>query len=89
MEATSIEALTMDRCGMRLRDAARCRFFAADATCYVGNLDERVTDALLWELFVQAGPLGMASSRSVVQPVLAGGPSSPTADGFPRARRGV
>lgn len=26
-----------------------------DSTVYVGNLDERVTDALVWELFLQAG----------------------------------
>ncbi|WFC93445.1 Spliceosome-associated protein 49 [Malassezia brasiliensis] len=26
-----------------------------DATCYVGNLDERVTDELMWELMYQAG----------------------------------
>ncbi|KAN0060450.1 Spliceosome-associated protein 49 [Thecaphora frezii] len=28
-----------------------------DATCYVGNLDDRCTDALVWELMIQAGPL--------------------------------
>ncbi|BGO97885.1 Splicing factor 3b subunit 4 [Rhodotorula toruloides ATCC 204091] len=28
-----------------------------DATCYLGNLDERVTDALVWELMLQAGPV--------------------------------
>ncbi|KAM3719124.1 Splicing factor 3B subunit [Dirofilaria immitis] len=28
-----------------------------DATIYVGGLDEKVTDAILWELFVQAGPV--------------------------------
>lgn len=28
-----------------------------DATCYVGNLDERASDALLWELMLQAGPI--------------------------------
>lgn len=28
-----------------------------DATCYVGNIDERATDALMWELMTQAGPL--------------------------------
>ncbi|VFQ99922.1 unnamed protein product [Cuscuta campestris] len=28
-----------------------------DATAYVGNLDPQVTDELLWELFVQAGPV--------------------------------
>lgn len=28
-----------------------------DATCYVGNIDERATDPLMWELMTQAGPL--------------------------------
>lgn len=28
-----------------------------DATIYVGGLDEKVNEALLWELFVQAGPV--------------------------------
>nr|CAG4641143.1 EOG090X0BVS [Eulimnadia texana] len=28
-----------------------------DATIYVGGLDEKVTEPLLWELFVQAGPV--------------------------------
>eukprot|EP01136_Pigoraptor_vietnamica_P004593 Opistho-1_new@35081 len=28
-----------------------------DATCYVGNLDDQVSEALLWELFLQAGPV--------------------------------
>lgn len=28
-----------------------------EATCYVGNLDDRVTDELVWELMLQAGPL--------------------------------
>ncbi|KAK4875510.1 hypothetical protein RN001_011932 [Aquatica leii] len=28
-----------------------------DATIYVGGLDDKVTESLLWELFVQAGPL--------------------------------
>ncbi|GAA5999309.1 splicing factor 3B subunit 4 [Rhodotorula paludigena] len=27
------------------------------ATCYIGNLDERATDALVWELMLQAGPV--------------------------------
>lgn len=30
-----------------------------DATIYVGGLDERVNETVLWELFVQAGPVGM------------------------------
>ncbi|XP_060192351.1 uncharacterized protein LOC132621896 [Lycium barbarum] len=28
-----------------------------DATAYVGNLDVQITEELLWELFVQAGPV--------------------------------
>lgn len=28
-----------------------------EATCYVGNLDLRVTDDILWELFIQCGPV--------------------------------
>jgi hypothetical protein len=33
-----------------------------EATVYVGDLDPQVTDAILWELFLQAGPVGMFSS---------------------------
>lgn len=29
-----------------------------EATCYVGNLDDRVADEILYELFLQAGPIG-------------------------------
>ncbi|CCU98431.1 unnamed protein product [Malassezia sympodialis ATCC 42132] len=28
-----------------------------EATCYVGNLDERVSDEIVWELMLQAGPV--------------------------------
>ena len=28
-----------------------------DATCYCGSLDERVTEEILWELMLQAGPV--------------------------------
>jgi hypothetical protein len=28
-----------------------------EATIYVGNVDERATEALIWELFLQAGPV--------------------------------
>lgn len=28
-----------------------------EATCYIGNLDERVTDEIVWELMLQAGPI--------------------------------
>jgi splicing factor 3B subunit 4 len=34
-----------------------------EATCYVGNLDEQVTEELLWELFTQAGPVGAHLTR--------------------------
>jgi hypothetical protein len=30
-----------------------------DATCYVGNIDVQATEELIWELFVQAGPVGV------------------------------
>ena len=30
----------------------------ADATIYVGGLDDKVTETILWELFLQAGPVG-------------------------------
>ena len=30
-----------------------------DSTIYVGNVDERVSEAILWELFLQAGPVGI------------------------------
>jgi len=32
-----------------------------DATCYVGNIDMEATEELVWELFVQAGPVGKSS----------------------------
>ena len=32
--------------------------FKTDATIYVGGLDEKVTETLLWELFLQGGPVG-------------------------------
>jgi len=32
-----------------------------DATCYVGNIDMQATEDLIWELFVQAGPVGKFS----------------------------
>ena len=34
-------------------------FLFTDATIYVGGLDDQVTEAILWELFLQAGPVGM------------------------------
>jgi splicing factor 3B subunit 4 len=32
-------------------------FLNSDATIYVGGLDEKVSETILWELFVQAGPV--------------------------------
>ena len=29
-----------------------------EATCYVGNIDPQANEELIWELFVQAGPVG-------------------------------
>ena len=48
----------------KLKNSFSCRYFAImaagpisernqDATIYVGGLDEKVTESLLWELFVQ------------------------------------
>lgn len=37
-----------------------------EATCYVGNLDPRVTEALLWELMLQAGPVCMYTVGIIV-----------------------
>jgi splicing factor 3B subunit 4 len=28
-----------------------------EATCYIGNLEQRVTDEIIWEMFVQCGPV--------------------------------
>ena len=33
-------------------------FDMLDATVYVGGLDEKVSESVLWELFLQAGPVG-------------------------------
>ena len=33
-------------------------FLATDATVYCGNLDDTVDEKLVWELFLQAGPVG-------------------------------
>lgn len=34
-----------------------------DATVYVGNLDDRCSDTLVWELMAQAGPIGKLKSN--------------------------
>lgn len=38
-----------------------------DATIYVGGLDDKVGEALLWELFLQAGPVGKSVQHLVAQ----------------------
>ena len=30
----------------------------ADATCFVGSIDLKVTEDIIWELFTQVGPVG-------------------------------
>lgn len=37
--------------------------YISDATIYVGGLDEKVSDTLMWELFVQAGPVGKVEQQ--------------------------
>lgn len=49
-----------------------------EATVYMGNLDERCTDALIWELMLQAGPIGMfpafvSSLRRILEPLVVSG----------------
>jgi hypothetical protein len=49
-----------DSCGLiskSIRAMSGARHWEQDkeATVYIGNLDERVTDALVWELMLQAG----------------------------------
>lgn len=40
-----------------------------DATIYVGGLDERVNESILWELFVQAGPVGKYKKNEIFPPI--------------------
>lgn len=40
--------------------------FLADATIYAGGLDDKVSETLLWELFVQAGPVGKSKGVKIV-----------------------
>jgi splicing factor 3B subunit 4 len=35
----------------------------SDATIYVGGLDEKVSETLLWESFLQAGPVGKTPNK--------------------------
>ena len=40
-------------------------YFLSDATVYVGGLDDKVSEAILWELFLQAGPVGKVSLENI------------------------
>lgn len=42
-----------------------------EATVYIGNLDERVSDALVWELMLQAGRI--VSHFSYMSPLYGSG----------------
>ncbi|CAG8575110.1 2591_t:CDS:2 [Paraglomus brasilianum] len=37
-----------------------------EATVYIGNLDERCTEALIWELMLQAGPVGKCTRSTAL-----------------------
>lgn len=41
-----------------------------EATVYIGNLDERVTDAIVWELMLQAGRIVRLSPPLALPPLL-------------------
>lgn len=41
------------------------RLVYLDATIYVGGLDDKVTETILWELFLQAGPVGKSATQFV------------------------
>ena len=41
------------------------------ATCFVGDLDPRVSDAIIWELMLQAGPVGLSFLEPLSPPSLA------------------
>ena len=38
-----------------------------EATCYVGNVDPQANEELVWELFVQAGPVGACRGERGVE----------------------
>jgi len=46
-----------------LYDLLIIKIIITDATIYVGGLDEKVSDTLMWELFVQAGPVGNSKQK--------------------------
>lgn len=37
-----------------------------EATVYIGNLDERCTESQIWELMLQAGPVGNKSMHQLL-----------------------
>jgi len=38
-----------------------------DATCYVGNIDLQASEEIVWELFVQAGPVGEPRAQKLLK----------------------
>lgn len=38
-----------------------------EATIYIGNLDDRCTESLVWELMLQAGPVGKKEKEERIQ----------------------
>lgn len=48
-----------------------------EATIYVGNIDVQANEELIWELFVQGGPVGERGSRARTPPPLQSVPPPP------------
>jgi hypothetical protein len=38
----------------------------SDATCFVGSIDLKVTEDIIWELFTQVGPVGASMINAVL-----------------------
>jgi hypothetical protein len=38
----------------------------SDATCFVGSIDLKVTEDIIWELFTQVGPVGTSMMKCSV-----------------------
>lgn len=52
---TETLVITQSQSYSKCRKLTVCREQDKEATVYVGNLDERVADSLVWELMIQAG----------------------------------
>ncbi|URD78157.1 hypothetical protein MUK42_05345 [Musa troglodytarum] len=59
-----------------------------DATTYVGNLDPHITE-LLWELFVQAGPVASNPGTRRIRPLTLFASGPPTLPNGPQANGSV